>query len=238
MTVLADLGFGGVGVEIVAAVDAQKVHQSDTDGVFGTGKTAPGAKNAVIAESKLSVLILNIIHGTTLDAKSALDAFFFIDMEQQSVKAHARAFDPVDGISYPSAERYFFRFLNAGDDLLRVGGDPFASDRIHFARHRVGMTKDHVVGHYIMIFRAHGITFFLQYLYYRFGRIVVERKRLAGRLNDVRVALSVGNIVYEFDHVPRRAEAVHGIANNGDPRPLFLLFAAFYDGDGCGLPQF
>ena len=52
-----DLGFGRIGVEIIPAVDPQKVHQSDTDGVFRTGKAAPGAKNTVIAETELSAAV-------------------------------------------------------------------------------------------------------------------------------------------------------------------------------------
>ena len=66
--VSADLGFGRVGVEVVATVDAQTIHQSDTDSVFGTSKTAPRAKNTIIAETEFSVLERNIIHGTALDA--------------------------------------------------------------------------------------------------------------------------------------------------------------------------
>ena len=81
MTVFPDLGFFGVGVEIILSVDAHKIHQTDTNGVFGAEKRATGTEDAVPAEAKLFVFKRDVIRWASFYAKPALRAFFHVNAE-------------------------------------------------------------------------------------------------------------------------------------------------------------
>ena len=99
MAVFPDLGFRRVCGKVVFSVDAHKVHQTDTDGVFRAEESAPRTKDTVPTEFEFIILIYNVVRGAIFYAEHTADAQRFFDAEEFSVQTDAGVLDQTDSVS-------------------------------------------------------------------------------------------------------------------------------------------
>ena len=89
--IVADLRFGGVGVEVVLFVDPHTIHNADSKGVGRTKEGTTHTADALFTKGKLAALDLDVVHGTTFFTLAATHALFFIYLEKSAAEAHPRA---------------------------------------------------------------------------------------------------------------------------------------------------
>ena len=175
---LRDVGI----VEVVFAVDAPAVQHAYPYGVLGAAEGAPGAHYALVGKVELVLLLVvgYVLHGAVVHALHTADTVVR-HSERHAVYAHCGVFYAQRPRHHSAQKGLFEVAFGALQNFRRVYGNERLRRLPHFVRLLVGVTENHVVGHYVVILvgqNGKALLFELCHKVYRGS--VVHSHRLAG----------------------------------------------------------
>ena len=159
--IVAYLGLGRVGVEVVRLVDPHTIHNADSKGVGRTMEGTTHTPDALFTKGKLAALDLDVVHGTTSFTLTAMHALLLVHLKEPAAEAHPRTLHFANAAGKQGAEGPLDKALFPAGDDFRVFFDALFHRKIHLCGKGVLMTEDHIVRHHVMKFPFDRVAFAL-----------------------------------------------------------------------------